>query len=45
MVLLNGEFNENATATAEEYAARFPNRRRSDHDVILRLINIDILVP
>ncbi|KAJ3632271.1 hypothetical protein MTP99_009286 [Tenebrio molitor] len=39
MVLLYGECNQNATAAAEEYAARFPNRRRPNPHVILRLIS------
>jgi hypothetical protein len=39
MVLLYGEYNQNATTAAEEYAARFPNRCRPDSDVILRLIS------
>jgi hypothetical protein len=32
-------YNQNATATAEEYAARFPNRRRPNPHVILRFIS------
>jgi hypothetical protein len=39
MVLLYGECNQNATVAAEEYAARFPNRRRPNPHVILRLIS------
>jgi hypothetical protein len=39
MVLLYGECNQNATAAAEEYAARFPNRRRPNPHVVLRLIS------
>jgi hypothetical protein len=39
MVLLYGECNQNATAAAEEYAARFPHRRRPNPHVILRLIS------
>jgi hypothetical protein len=39
MVLLYGECNQNATAAAKEDAARFPNRRRSNPHVILRLIS------
>jgi hypothetical protein len=39
MVLLYGERNQNAAAAAEEYAARFPNRRRPNPHVILRLIS------
>ncbi|CAH1366949.1 unnamed protein product, partial [Tenebrio molitor] len=39
MVLLYGECKQNATAAAEEYAARFPNRRRPNPHVILRLIS------
>jgi hypothetical protein len=31
--------NQNATVAAEEYAARFPNRRRTNPHVILRLIS------
>jgi hypothetical protein len=39
VVLLYGECNQNATAASEEYAARFPNRRRPNPHVILRLIS------
>jgi hypothetical protein len=39
MVLLNHECNQNAKAAAEEYAAKFPNWRRPNLHVILRLIS------
>jgi hypothetical protein len=39
MVLLYDECNQNGTAAAEEYAARFPNRRRPNPHIILRLIS------
>lgn len=39
MLLIYGEYRQNARRAAQEYGIRFPERRRPDKNIFLRLVN------